>query len=212
VIKSSFSLVFLVLWSVGFGLAQESNPDYSLEKGEFFADFGLELQDRNLAEGTFLGDTYDISLGYRISIAIGLAGYPGLGWYGGGQKAKVLDNRFLGGYFTDAVLGDAGVFIFHSVPMGKRLVFRPELGFGNFRTIHGVSPARFILNYGHFFGKLGIQYPIVEISENFSLSLSLNAAYSLYRGSSIIINPEDQDYIQRSNGFLLSTGIQLKIH
>ncbi|WP_157963169.1 hypothetical protein [Algoriphagus litoralis] len=211
-IKSANSFFFLLVLNVGISMAQKNQSGNTLEKGKFFVDFGVELQHRDFAEDTYLGDTYQIDLGYRISINMGLVGYPGLGWYGESQNARILDNRFLAGYFSEAVLGDAGIFIFHSIPLGKRIVIRPELGFGNFRAIHGISPSRFILNYGRFFGKLGIQYPIVKISENFSLSFSLNASYSLYNGNGIVINPEDQQYIRRSNGFQLASGILLKIH
>lgn len=211
-IKILVRSLILVFLSLGNGYSQEITPSPSREKGKFFADFELELQSRNFEKGTFLGDTYQVALGYRISINIGLTGYPGLGWYGGGQKAKVLDNRFLGGFFNEAQLGDGGVFIFHSIPLGDRFVFRPELGFGNFRVVHGISPARFILNYSHFFGKVGFQYPIVEISENLSLSLSLGAAYNLYSGKGIVINPEDRNYVQRSTGFQIASGILLQIH
>jgi hypothetical protein len=212
VIKFGGSFILIFLLSLGDCFSQNAKPNYPLKKGEFFFDFGLELQGRDFAEGTFLGDTYQVSLGYRMTMNMGLAGYPGLGWYVGRNNARVFEDRFLGGYFSDAILGDGGVFIFHSIPLGRKFVIRPELGFGNFRVIHGVSPSRFILNYSHFFGRLGFQYPIVEISENFSLSLSLGASYSLYNGRGIVINPEDQSYIQRSNGFQVATGLFLKIH
>jgi hypothetical protein len=176
VIKSAAFFLLVSFWSLGVCFSQDHRPTYTLEKGKFFADFGLDLLGRNFKSETFLGDTYQVDLGYRISLDIGLAGYPGLGWYVGSQGAKVLNNQFLGGFFNKAQLGDAGIYVFHTIPIGNRFVFRPELSVGNFRVVHRVSPARFILNYSHFFGKLGFQYPIVKVSENFSLNLALGAA------------------------------------
>jgi hypothetical protein len=211
VIKSAALFLLVSFWSLGVCCSQDHRPNYTLEKGKFFADFGLDLLGRNFKSETFLGDTYQVELGYRISFDIGLAGYPGLGWSVGSQGAKVLNNQFLGGFFNKAQLGDAGIYVFHAIPFGNRFVFRPELGVGNFRVVHGVSPARFILNYTHFFGKLGFEYPIAKVSENFTLNLALGAAYSLYSGRGIVINPEDRTYIQQSRGLHVTGGIVVKI-
>lgn len=69
------------------------------EKGIFFSDFSAEFLGRNFKEGNFLGDAYQVSLGYQINFDLGVSGYPGLGFYASGNGAKVLENQFLGGFF-----------------------------------------------------------------------------------------------------------------
>lgn len=210
--KLAFIIVFLVFSTLGTCFSQEIKPTNSLEKGKFFADFGIEMRGRNFESGTFLGDAYQLSLGYRFSVDFGISGYPGLGFYGGGQGANVLENQFLGGFFEESRVRDSGIFVFHLIPVGNRFVIRPELGFGSFRMVHGISPSRFILNYSHFFGKLGVQYPIVDISENFRLNLTLGTSYGRYNGNEIVINDQDRNYIQRSSDFQIYSGILILIH
>lgn len=208
--------ILLVPTLIFFGLSvcysQEGKQWKKFEKDIFFSDLSVELLGRNFEEGTFLGDAYQISLGYRINFALGVSGYPGLGFYASGNSANVLENQFLGGFFTKARFREGGLFVFYDLPIGNRWVVRPELGFGNFRVIHGFSPSRFILNYSHFFGKVNMQYPLVKISENFILSATLGAEYGLYNGRGIIINDQDRNYIQRAKGYQVSTGLLLKIY
>lgn len=210
--KSVFSLVFLFFASLGTSFSQETKVTSKLEKGKFFTDVGIEMRGRNFQSGTFLGDAYQLFLGYRLSVDFGIAGYPGIGFYGGGQGANVLENQFLGGFFEEAKVRDSGVFIFHLIPVGDKLVIRPELGFGGLRMIHGLSPSRFILNYTHIFGKLGIEYPLVNISDNFTLNFTLGTSYGRFNGNEIVINDQDRNYIQRSTDFQIYSGILLRIH
>lgn len=182
------------------------------EKDIFFSDFSLELLNRNFEKGSFLGDSYQVNLGYRINFDFGVSGYPGLGFYASGNRADVLDNQFLGGFFNEARFREGGLFVFYDLALGNRLIMRPELGFGNFRVIHGFSPSRFILNYSHFFGKATIQYRLVEISKNFILSATLGAEYGYYNGRAIVINDQDRNYIRQSAGYQISSGLLLRIH
>ncbi len=202
-------LHFLVL---GAARSQEGKQWQKFEKDIFYTDFSVELSGRNFENFTFLGDAYQVSIGYRINFDLGVSGYPGLGFYTSGNAAKVLENQFLGGFFNEARLREVGVFAFYDVSVGNRLVVRPELGFGNFRVIHGFSPSRFILNYSHYFGKANIQYRLVEISENFILSATLGAEYGYYNGRAIVINDQDRNYIRRSAGYQISSGLLLRIH
>jgi hypothetical protein len=210
--KLIFLIPVLSFLSLSICHSQEEKEWQKFEKDIFFSDFSVELLGRNFKEGTFLGDAYQISLGYRINFDLGVSGYPGIGFYTSGNSADVLGNQFLGGFFTEARLREGGIFIFYDIPFGDRLVIRPELGFGNFRVIHGFSPARFILNYSHFFGKANVQYHLAKISEDIILSATLGAEYGFYNGRSIIINEQDRNYIRRSSGYQISTGLLLKIH
>lgn len=200
---------FLIL---GAAHGQAESKWQKFEKDIFFSDFSLELLNRNFEKNSFLGDAYQVSLGYRINFDFGVSGYPGLGFYASGNQAEVLDNQFLGGFFNEARFREGGLFVFYDLPLGNRWVVRPEIGFGNFRVIHGFSPSRFILNYSHFFGKASIQYHLVEISENFILSATLGAEYGFYNGRAIIINDQDRNYIRRSAGYQISSGLLLRIH
>lgn len=204
--------IFFVFLTCETVFSQEFTPINRLEKGKFFTDFSISGQGRNFERGTFLGDAYRISLGYRLAVNIGISGYPGMGWYGGGQSATILDNQFLGGFFDKARIRDGGIFVFHAIPVGNRFVIQPELGFGAFRVIQGISPSRFILNYEHYFGKVGFHYPVVEISPDFILSLTLGASYGIYNGRNIVINDQDRNYIRRSSDFQIHSGILIKIH
>jgi hypothetical protein len=192
--------------------SQEERKWKKFEKDIFFSDFSAEIHGRNFKEGSFLGDGYQIPLGYRINFDLGISGYPGLGFYVSGNGANVLENQFLGGFFTEARLREVGTFVFYDIPLGDRWVIRPELGFGNFRVIHGFSPSRFILNYSHFFGKTNIQYRLAQISKNFILNATLGAEYGFYNGRAIVINDEDRNYIRRSSGYQISTGLLLRIY
>lgn len=211
--KKLYILVpILIFLSLGVCHSQEVKKWEKFEKDVFFSDFSIEFLGRNLNEGTFLGDAYKNSLGYRINFDLGVSGYPGIGFYASGNNANILQNQFLGGFFKEARLREGGVFIFYDIPFGDRLVIRPELGFGNFRVIHGFSPNRFILNYSHFFGKVNLQYPLAKISENFILSAILGAEYGFYNGKIIVINDQDRNYIQQASGYQISTGLILRIH
>ncbi|MFN3997213.1 hypothetical protein [Algoriphagus sp.] len=211
--KKLFLLVpILIFLSHGVCYSQEGKQWEKFEKDIFFSDFSLELLNRNFENGSFLGDSYQVNLGYRINFDFGVSGYPGLGFYASGNSANVLENQFLGGFFAKARFREGGLFVFYDLPIGNRWVVRPELGFGNFRVVHGFSPSRFILNYSHFFGKVNMQYRLVEISENFILSATLGAEYGLNNGRGIIINDQDRNYIQRAKGYQVSTGLLLKIY
>lgn len=211
--KKLFLLVpILIFLSLGVCHSQEGKQWEKFGKDIFFSDFSFELLNRNFEKGSFLGDSYQVSLGYRINFAFGVSGYPGLGFYASGNRADVLENQFLGGFFNEARLREGGLFVFYDLALGKRWVMRPELGFGNFRVIHGFSPSRFILNYSHFFGKVNFHYRLVEISENFILSATLGAEYGYYNGRAIVINDQDRNYIRRSAGYQISSGLVLRIH
>lgn len=211
--KKWFLLMLVVIFfNIGVSYSQEKKQWQKFEKNISNGDFSLEFLGRNFKDGSFLGDAYQVNLGYRINFDFGVSGYPGLGFYASGSGAEVLENQFLGRFFTEARLREGGVFLFYDIPVGNRCVIRPELGFGNLRVIHGFSPSRFILNYSHFFGKVNMQYPLVEISKDIILSATLGAEYGFYNGRSIVINDQDRNYIRRSSGYQISTGLLLKIH
>ena len=211
--KRLFLLVqVLFLFSLSVCYSQEEKQWKKFERDIFFSDFSVELLGRNFKQGNFLGDAYHVNLGYRINFDLGVSGYPGLGFYASGNQAEVLENQFLGGFFNEARFREGGLFVFYDLSVGNRWVIRPEMGFGNFRVIHGFSPSRFILNYSHFFGKTNIQYRLVQISKNFILNGTLGVEYDLYNGKGIIINDQDRNYIQRSSGYQISTGLLLRIH
>jgi hypothetical protein len=192
--------------------SQEGKQWKKFDKDIFFSDFSVDLLGRNFKQGNFLGDAYQVNLGYRINFDFGVSGYPGLGFYASGNSAEVLENQFLGGFFNEARFREGGLFVFYDLALGDRWVVRPELGFVNFRVIHGFSPARFILNYSHFFGKANVQYRLAKISEDFILSVTIGAEYGLYNGRSIVINDQDRNYIRRSSGYQISTGLLLRIY
>lgn len=211
--KKLFILVLILIFLIQSGCySQEEKKWQKFEKNIFFSDFSVELLGRKFKENTFLGDAYQISLGYRINFDLGISGYPGLGFFVSGTNAEVLENQFLGRFFTEARLREGGVFLFYDIPVGNRFAIRPEVGFGNFRVVHGFSPNRFILNYSHFFGKVNLQYRLVQISENLILSATIGAEYGFYNGKGIIINDQDRNYIQRATGYQISSGLLLKIY
>lgn len=211
------SILVLVFWTLSTCLAQDtppttSKPSNKWEKGDFFGDFGLEMTGRSFKSGTFLGDTYRIIPGYRMTMNLGITGYPGLGWYFGSQNAEVLDNLFLGNYWSRGRVSELGLSVFHAIPLGDRWVFNPELGLGRVMLIHGSAPARFILDYNHFFGKVGMQYSLSDISDFLQLNLVFGGSYGLYYGNKIVINSEDRRFVQRSSDFLIHAGLMIKVH
>ena len=209
-IRKSF-FVFLLFWAVLPGFSQEvKEGEDRLPKGQFTFSPGAALGYRAFEKGTYLGDTYALGLSYRLTLDFGFHGYPGIGIYFDKQEASIQTNRFLGGFFTEVRMPESGVYLYHQVPLVKNLDLRGELGYGQLQVIHGLSPSRFILDYGNFSGRLAFEYTVAkEVKGVFDLKLVFGGNYSLLNGNKIVINPGDRTYMQRANAVQGIFGIRL---
>ena len=154
-IRKFLLAVLLLFWVVLPGFSQKIKEEPRLPKGQFTFAPGAAMGYRSFEKGTFLGDTYAVGLSYRLTVEVEFHGYPGIGIYFDKQAASMLDNRFLGGFFTEVRMPETGVYLYHQVPLVKNLDLRGELGYGELQVIHGLSPSRFILDYSNFHGGSG---------------------------------------------------------
>jgi hypothetical protein len=202
--------VLLLFWVVLPGFSQKIKEEPRLPKGQFTFAPGAAMGYRSFEKGTFLGDTYAVGLSYRLNIDVEFHGYPGIGIYFDKQAASMLDNRFLGGFFTEVRMPETGVYLYHQVPLVKNLDLRGELGYGELQVIHGLSPSRFILDYSNFHGGLAFNYNLAkEVKGVFDLKLFFGGNYSLLNGNKIVINPSDRSYMQRASAVQGIFGIHL---
>ncbi|MCM0060210.1 MAG: hypothetical protein NBV57_05070 [Algoriphagus sp.] len=200
----------LLFWAVLPGFSQEMKEEERLPKGQFTFAPGAALGYRSFEKGTFLGDTYAVGLSYRLHIDVEFHGYPGVGIYFDKQAASMLDNRFLGGFFTEVRMPETGVYLYHQVPVAKNLDVRGELGYGELQVIHGLSPSRFILDYSNFHGGLAFNYNLAkEVNGVFDLNLIFGGNYSFLLGNDIVINAADRSYVQRATAIQGIFGIRI---
>lgn len=206
-----FLLAVLFLFWVGLpGFSQKIKEEPRLPKGQFTFAPGAALGYRSFEKGTFLGDTYAMGLSYRLNIDVEFHGYPGIGIYFDKQAASMLDNRFLGGFFTEVRMPETGVYLYHQVPVVKDLDLRGELGYGELQVIHGLSPSRFILDYSNFHGGLAFHYNLAkEVNGVFDLNLIFGGNYSFLLGNDIVINAADRNYVQRATAIQGIFGIRI---
>lgn len=198
-IRRSLLAILLLFWAVLPGFSQKVKEEPRLPKGQFTFAPGAALGYRSFEKGTFLGDTYAVGLSYRLNIDVEFHGYSGVGIYFDKQAASMLDNRFLGGFFTEVRMPETGVYLYHQVPVVKNLDLRGELGYGELQVIHGLSPSRFILDYANFHGGLAFHYSLAkEVNGVFDLNLIFGGNYSFLLGNDIVINAADRNYVQRA--------------
>jgi hypothetical protein len=189
------------------------SQDLTPKKNKFWEKFSvepsIEAQYRKFERNTFLGDTYALSLGYRMNLNLLVRGYPGIGFYSNGQSASIQDTIFLGGFFKNGSTSEFGSYIFYQFNLNKKIALSPELGVGQLRVIHGERPARFSLNYRHIFSGLGITYALVKEKFGvYDMNLIVKVGYGALNGKSIVINPSDQNYVRQSTDFQGGLGIQ----
>lgn len=202
--------VLLLFWVVLPGFSQKIKEEPRLPKGQFTFAPGAAMGYRSFEKGTFLGDTYAVGLSYRLNIEVEFHGYPGVGIYFDKQAASILDNRFLGGFFTEVRMPETGVYLYHQVPVVKNLDLRGELGYGELQVIHGLSPSRFILDYSNFHGGLAFNYNLAkEVNGVFDLNLIFGGNYSFLQGNDIVINAADRNYVQRATAIQGIFGIRI---
>ena len=202
--------VLLLFWVVLPGFSQKIKEEPRLPKGQFTFAPGAAMGYRSFEKGTFLGDTYAVGLSYRLNIEVEFHGYPGVGIYFDKQAASILDNRFLGGFFTEVRMPETGVYLYHQVPVVKNLDLRGELGYGELQVIHGLSPSRFILDYSNFHGGLAFNYNLAkEVNGVFDLNLIFGGNYSFLQGNDIVINAADRNYVQRASAIQGIFGIRI---
>ena len=209
-IRKSFFAALLLFWAVLPGLSQEVKEEERLPKGQFTFAPGAALGYRAFEKGTFLGDTYAVGLSYRLTLDFGFQGYPGVGLYFDKQEARIQNNRFLGGFFTEVRMPETGIYLYHQVPLVKNLDLRGELGYGELQVIHGLSPSRFILDYSNFHGGLAFNYNLAkEVNGVFDLNLIVGGNYSFLLGNDIVINAADRNYVQRATAIQGIFGIRI---
>lgn len=209
-IRRSLFAVLLMFWVDLSGFSQEIKEESRLPKGQFTFAPGAALGYRAFEKGTFLGDTYAVGLSYRLNVDFEFHGYPGIGIYFNMQAASILDNRFLGGFFTEVRMPETGIYLYHQVPVVKNLALRGELGYGELQLIHGLSPSRFILDYSNFHGGLAFNYSLAkEVNGVFDLNLIFGGNYSFLRGNDIVINAADRNYVQRATAIQGIFGIRI---
>lgn len=209
-IRKLLLAILLLFWVVLPGFSQKIKEEPRLPKGQFTFAPGAALGYRSFEKGTFLGDTYAVGLSYRLNIEVEFHGYPGIGIYFDKQAASMLDNRFLGGFFTEVRMPETGVYLYHQVPLVKNLDLRGELGYGELQVIHGLSPSRFILDYSNFHGGLAFHYNLAkEVNGVFDLNLIFGGNYSFLLGNDIVINAADRNYVQRATAIQGIFGIRI---
>ena len=209
-IRKFLLAVLLLFWVVLPGFSQEMKEESRLPKGQFTFAPGAAIGYRSFEKGTFLGDTYAVGLSYRLTVEVEFHGYPGVGIYFDKQAARILDNRFLGGFFKEVRMPETGVYLYHQVPVVKNLDLRGELGYGELQVIHGLSPSRFILDYSNFHGGLAFHYNLAkEVNGIFDLNLIVGGNYGFLLGNDIVINAADRNYVQRATAIQGIFGIRI---
>jgi hypothetical protein len=191
--------------------SQEESKAVKKEKVPFETGFAVEGLYRNFASGTYLGDTYQMGVGYRMMMRFGFKGYPGLGLYMGGQGAKILDNRFLGDFFEQARASDSGLLIYYDVPIVNKFSISTDVGMGSMTMVHGESGGRFRLDYRHYFANLGAKYILLEKQNANRMSLTFNVGSGWLIGNQIRINLLDREYVRRATDVRTSLGLLFEL-
>ena len=210
-IRKNLVIVLLLLWTSFSAFSQEMKKEGGIPKGQFTFAPGAELLYRSYEKGSFLGDTYEMGLGFRLKVDFEFSGYPGIGVYFGTQKASIQANPFLGGFFKEVRMPESGIYLFHQVPVFENLSLRGELGYGQLQVIHGLSPSRFILDYAKFSGGLVANYTLAkEVFGVFDLNLIFGGNYGFLSGNKIVINALDRTYVQRATAVQGVFGIKVR--
>ena len=210
-IRRSLVVVLILLWTSFSSFSQDMKKEGRIPKGQFTFAPGAELLYRSYEKGSFLGDTYGMGLGFRLKMDFEFSGYPGIGLYFGTQKASIQTNPFLGGFFKEVRMPETGIYIYHQVPISEKLALRGELGYGQQQVIHGLSPSRFILDYGHFSGGLVANYTVAkEVLGIFDLNLVFGGNYGFLNGNKIVINDLDRTYVQRATAVQGIFGVRVR--
>lgn len=200
-------VVFYLLICSGLVEAQHIGEAVKKEKTPFEIGFAVESLYRDFSRGSFLGDSYQMGIGYRLMTRFGFRGYPGLGVYAGRQQVTVAENRFLGDFFDQARTGDSGFFVYYDVPVVDKLFVSTNIGVGHVSMVHGEGMGRFKLDYRHYFGSVGAKYVLVEKQNWHRMSLTLNLGSGWYLGNQIRINLLDREYMRRATDIQLSVGV-----
>ncbi|UJP64657.1 hypothetical protein [Mongoliitalea daihaiensis] len=174
--------------------------------------FALEGTYRNFISGSYLADTYQINPGYQLKMTFGFEGYPGIGLFAGAQGAKILDNQFLGGFFERTRFRDSGIFIFYDIPIVEKFQVRTDIGYGALVVVHGESPQRFLLDYQHFYGNIGVKYQLLKEPQIHRVYLTGAIGSGIFRGNQLVINAFDRPYLERATDVRGSIGILLELY
>ena len=210
-IRRTLVVVLFLLWTSFPTFSQEMKKEERLPKGQFTFSPGVAVVYRTVEKGSFLGDTYGMGLGFRLKMDFEFSGYPGIGVYFGSQKASIQANPFLGGFFKEVRMPETGIYIYHQVPISEMLALRGELGYGQLKVIHGLTPSRFILDYANFSGGLVANYTLAkEVLGVFDLNLIFGGNYGFFNGNKIVINDLDRTYVQRATAVQGVFGIKVR--
>ncbi|MDG1279334.1 MAG: hypothetical protein P8O16_18800 [Algoriphagus sp.] len=205
--------VFLFCGIIQSTFAQDQIAVKEKKSEGFKVEPSLEFVYRDFQNQTFLGDVYQMDLGYRLKLNFRYSNYPGIGIYVGGQGANVKENRFLAGFFKEARFRDHGILIYHKFPVGKKIAIMPDFGVGWMQVIHGNNPSKYVLNYNSYSGGLGFTYKVFGGEPGLIEGhLILRAGYGGLRGKDIIINPSDRSYVRESSELSGSVGFQITLH
>ncbi|WP_026952738.1 hypothetical protein [Algoriphagus mannitolivorans] len=212
--KSFFYGLILILWVFSLPLiAQEKGMVQNERSHGFVFEPSLEFQFRNLKKGTYLGDTYQLGLGYSVSLGLRYDKFPGIALVVGGQGASLQENRFLGNFFEQARLRERGVLVYHQFKVTQRLSFLTDFGLGWMTLNHGYGLSRFALNFNVLQGSGGFSYRIFENERGkLPVNLFIKIRYGGLNGREIVINPTDRNYVQGSTQILGSIGCQVQLH
>jgi hypothetical protein len=209
--KRVLTFVFL-LFLGNHWMLQAQELEVVKKKPRLEAGFGLEGTYRNFSKRSYLGDTYQMGLGYQLSMKLGFMGYPGIGFYSGAQGAQILDNQFLGDFFDQVRMRDSGIVVFYDIPVFKQFSLTTDVGYGLWTVVHGESGRRFLLNYQQYFGNIGFKYQLPLKNWSNRLLLKGNVGSGIFRGNQIIINSFDRKYVQQASDIRGSFGILLELN
>ncbi|MHA7130265.1 hypothetical protein [Algoriphagus namhaensis] len=171
------------------------------------------MQSVNFRNGTYLGDVYQVGLGYLASFSLRYGKFPGLSIRVGGMGASLNSNRFLGNFYEGARLREHGIFVYQQVPVFHRISLLADFGLGWMSVIHGYNVSRFALNFSSLGGAVGFSYNIFEDEkEKLPVSFFIKVRYGGVSGKGIRINPDDQVYLQNSTFLSASIGCQIQFH
>ena len=146
-----------------------------------------------------------------MMMMFGFKGYTGIGFYFGGQGAKILDNRFLGNFFEQARASDSGFLIYYDVPIVNKFSLSTDVGMGTMSMVHGGSGGRYRLDYRHYFGNLGAKYILLEKQKSNRMSLTFSVGSGWLLGNQIRINLLDREYVRRATDVRTSLGLLVEL-
>lgn len=122
-----------------------------------------------------------------------------------------MDNQFLGGFFERTRFRDSGIFIFYDIPIVEKLQVRTDIGYGALVVVHGESPQRFLLDYQHFYGNIGVKYLLFHEPQIHRVYLTGAVGSGIFRGNQLVINAFDRPYLERATDVRVSIGILLEL-